>query len=459
MNIHSHNRLLDNRLISKKKKKNMNSYTSSSSSSLTSSPPGPRAAASTYKARQVQALELDLDGNLDLNCSQLASIKSTLVPSSATREEVIGVSQTQATTAASTTYTASYHTADTNSVLSAITPSMGNIPSRHPSAFPPTLDSSIDDKLATYNEKVKEIETINGMKKPKKSFETSSYRRQSSIAFFNGVAELVEDARIPDCEGNEKSEYTLSKWASLNALLQSQNQPLSEKFNLTNSLYSPGDIAIIQELEDQRILANEKRATDLGVDMRAVLKSKDQYVDKYPFKQQLLLFIIFCLWQIAIFALLCYRTWGMYVGYSQKWHWNNIHQDLRMDDKMWKAYIGSLIFFDLVFFCETRFCLVLGEIYWRDLLCLGLFRGVELFYKLMNRIKGRQYRCRGKIFDTEEFWDWDWELEMVSRYRRRIWRWIGCVFMVLPVTLLLAYCWVFAQPKCYFHQNDIGFGY
>lgn len=166
-----------------------------------------------------------------------------------------------------------------------------------------------------------------------------------------------------------------------------------------------------------------------------------------------------------------YRTWGLYVGNSTKWHWTSIHQDLRFDDKMWKLYAASLVSLDAVFVATTFACLIIaGEDWWRDLICLGFFRGVQLIRSVTRKLKDKLVGQDGARGDEESQekdedhhttnWDWDWEERMMYSYRVMIWRCALAVFMIFPLGLLPAFFIIQTQKdKCFAHEKGVGFGY
>lgn len=248
---------------------------------------------------------------------------------------------------------------------------------------------------------------------------------------------------------------------------------------------SPGDYTTYQE-RDKDVLR------DLYVTMRKegfdlpYASFEPEYVamEYYTAKPQSYILQVsllgsFVCWWMAIGGILSYRIWGMHVGYSKKWHWTSIHQDLRFDDREWKLYVGSAGVLIVFFAVVTGACLRgLGEKWWKDLVALGVFKMCQVFkqWRMKVNFRGRsgerleeskveegrgesegEKQNEGK---SEWEWDLDWEEKMVYTYNKRIWRLVIWGFVLLPVALLPAYLAVLLKKdRCYAHDKTGGFGW
>ena len=240
---------------------------------------------------------------------------------------------------------------------------------------------------------------------------------------------------------------------------------------LRKSLCLPGYLSKARaiQMQQQLKLCREMRLAGFEVDYAPFepeyIPTKYYRSKKRPFQAHVTFLVFFILWTLGVGGYLSYRTWGMYVGYSTKWHWTSVHQDLRFDDKMWKLYVSSLIFLDFFFLGVTYACLwLIGEAWWRDLVCLGLFRVIELVRMMASRVvyqqMGDSEKIQEKTMRNNMNWDYNWEEEMMYRYRAGIWRAVVIMFVVPPLALIPAFIIVLLQQdKCYAHSKGIGFGY
>lgn len=222
-------------------------------------------------------------------------------------------------------------------------------------------------------------------------------------------------------------------------------------------------------MQQQLKLCRKMRLAGLEVDYAPFepeyIPTKYYRSKKQSFRTHTTFLVFFILWTLGVSGYLAYRTWGMYVGYSTKWHWTSVHQDLRYDDKIWKLYVSSLIFLDIFFLGVTYTCLwLIGKAWWRDLVCLGLFRVIELARMMANRVSyppmAKAGETQEKIVENKMNWDHNWEEEMMYRYRAGIWRAVVTMFVVPPLALIPAFIIVLLQQdKCYAHSMGIGYGY
>ena len=235
---------------------------------------------------------------------------------------------------------------------------------------------------------------------------------------------------------------------------------------LRKSLYLPGYLSKARAIQkqEQLKLCREMRLAGFQVDYAPFepeyIPTKYYRSKKRPVRAHVIFLVLFILWTLGVSGYLSYRTWGMYVGYSTKWHWTNVHQDLRFDDKMWKLYVSSLIFLDLFFLGVTYASLwLIGEAWWRDPVCLGFFRVIELVRMMTNRVV-QQMGDVEEIQGNNMNWDYNWEEEMMYTYRAGIWRAVVTMFVVPPLALIPAFITVLLQQdKCYAHLKGVGFGY
>jgi len=169
----------------------------------------------------------------------------------------------------------------------------------------------------------------------------------------------------------------------------------------------------------------------------------------------------------------------MHVGYSKKWHWTSIHQDLRFDDREWKLFVGSAGVLAAFFAVITAACLWgFGEKLWKDLAALGVFKVCQLFKQWRKKVnfreksgdalresrveEGRGVSGRKQQNERKSRWEWDldWEERMIYTYSKMIWAWVVRCFMLLPIVLVLVY-WVvmLRKGKCFAHDKTGGFGW
>ncbi|KAF8467350.1 hypothetical protein BDZ91DRAFT_723894 [Kalaharituber pfeilii] len=178
---------------------------------------------------------------------------------------------------------------------------------------------------------------------------------------------------------------------------------------------------------------------------------------------QLGMLAIFILWILGTGGWLTYRLWGLYVGYSPKWHLTSIHQDLRFDAGIWRLYGVSLMFLLVGFAFLTTVCLRgAGEEWWKELIAFGCIRtleGVKLLREHMYSGAIAQSEVKD-VKQSQQQRDYEWEEKMVKKYRQRIWWWVCCIFLVYPIGMIAAYCSiVMMKDKCWKHAWDAEAGY